>query len=394
MDINLSSQKPFLFNSGGISLLFLVAFLFCFCNRFSAFADPVKIVTDKVSLFEKISATIPDTTKTVSGSISSYLGSASTSPDIQQFTVSGSSLTASIIATAPANFQVSLSPGSGYGSSVTVAATAGVVSNTVVYVRSSATAPLGSITGSISLTSAGAVSLNVPVNGTISALPTVNPAPSSSAYLSQLGLSSGTLTPVFAEKTTSYAASVTNATLSITVTVTPAAGATVKVNGTAVAQGAASGAIALVVGSNTIAIVVTAQDGVTTGTYKITVTRAVAGANSNIYGPIGVETLPGSSQLADDGITIHPGISPNGDGINDFLQIDNINQFPDNRLAIMNRNGILVYETTGYNNTSKVFDGHSSKNGAMQLPGTYFYELDYTVNGIIRHKTGFLVLKY
>jgi hypothetical protein len=76
------------------------------------------------------------------------------------------------------------------------------------------------------------------------------------------------------------------------------------------------------------------------------------------------------------------------------LQIDNISQYPDNKLSIMNRNGQLVYQATGYDNSSKVFDGHSSKNGQMQLPGTYFYELDYIVAGIAKHRTGFLVLKY
>jgi hypothetical protein len=60
----------------------------------------------------------------------------------------------------------------------------------------------------------------------------------------------------------------------------------------------------------------------------------------------------------------------------------------------MNRNGQLVYESKGYDNATKVFDGHSNKTGQMQLPGTYFYSLDYTVKGIIKHKTGFLVLKY
>jgi len=60
----------------------------------------------------------------------------------------------------------------------------------------------------------------------------------------------------------------------------------------------------------------------------------------------------------------------------------------------MNRNGQLIYQTSGYDNRSKVFDGHSNKNGQMQLPGTYFYQLDYTVSGIAKHKTGFLVLKY
>jgi len=60
----------------------------------------------------------------------------------------------------------------------------------------------------------------------------------------------------------------------------------------------------------------------------------------------------------------------------------------------MNRNGQLVYEARGYNNNSRIFDGHSSINRQMQLPGTYFYQLEYTVNGIIKYKTGFLVLKY
>ena len=74
--------------------------------------------------------------------------------------------------------------------------------------------------------------------------------------------------------------------------------------------------------------------------------------------------------------------------------IDNISQYPDNKLSIMNRNGQLVYEAKGYDNNSKVFDGHSNKNSQMQLPGTYFYQLDYTLSGITKHKTGFLVLKY
>jgi hypothetical protein len=48
----------------------------------------------------------------------------------------------------------------------------------------------------------------------------------------------------------------------------------------------------------------------------------------------------------------------------------------------------------GYDNSAKVFDGHSNKTGALQLPGTYFYSLEYTVKGVAKHKTGFIVLKY
>jgi gliding motility-associated-like protein len=218
--------------------------------------------------------------------------------------------------------------------------------------------------------------------------------PSTDAKLSALTLSSGTLTPAFNTNTIAYTASVTNATASIVVTPTiAAAGATITVNGTAVASGTASAGIALAVGSNTITTVVTAQDGATTDTYTITVTRAMAGAN-DVYEPVSVGVQNLEPQLADDGINVHQGVSPNGDGINDYLQIDNISNFPDNNLKIMNRNGLLIYEAKGYDNSTRVFDGHSNKTGQMQLPGTYFYELDYTVSGVTKHKTGFLVLKY
>ena len=105
---------------------------------------------------------------------------------------------------------------------------------------------------------------------------------STNANLSSLALNSGTLSPTFASGTTSYTASVSNATNSITVTPTVSdATATVTVNGITVTSGSASGSIALSVGSNTITTVVTAQDGSTTKTYTVTVTRA-ASTNANL----------------------------------------------------------------------------------------------------------------
>lgn len=63
-----------------------------------------------------------------------------------------------------------------------------------------------------------------------------------------MGLSSGTLSPVFVSTTNTYTATVSNATASITVTPTLTdVNATVKVNGTAVTGGTASGNIALTV---------------------------------------------------------------------------------------------------------------------------------------------------
>jgi len=85
------------------------------------------------------------------------------------------------------------------------------------------------------------------------------------------------LTPSFAAATISYTISVPNATTSMTVTPTVTdATATVKVNTVTVASGSPSSAIALNVGSNVITTLVTAQDGTTTKTYTITVTRAAA----------------------------------------------------------------------------------------------------------------------
>ena len=90
--------------------------------------------------------------------------------------------------------------------------------------------------------------------------------PSTDAYLSNLKITTATLSPAFAYKTLAYTSSVPNATGSVTVTpflldIT----ASVKVNGTAVANKTASGLDpTLAVGPNAIGIVVTAQDGSTT----------------------------------------------------------------------------------------------------------------------------------
>jgi gliding motility-associated-like protein len=228
----------------------------------------------------------------------------------------------------------------------------------------------------------------------------VTRAGSSNATLISLLRSNGAISPAFNADSTNYTSSVAGSISSMTVTPTASdPNATITVNGTTVASGTASASIPLLVGPNTITIVVTASDGATTQTYTLVVTRASAGGGGGLTsgGYTRFPFLPPGltiAQLATNDIVVHQGVSPNGDGINDFLQIDNINLYPDNKLTIMNRNGQLIYEANGYDNSSKVFDGHSNKNGQMQLPGTYFYQLDYTVNGIIKHKTGFLVLKY
>ena len=136
----------------------------------------------------------------------------------------------------------------------------------------------GSASGSIAL-NVGSNSITVVVTAqdgttTQSYSVTVTRAGSADATLSSLALSTGTLSPTFSSGTESYTASVINSVTSVTVT--PArtqANATITVNGTAVTSGSASGSIALNVGSNTISVVVTAQDGSTTKNYTVTLTR-------------------------------------------------------------------------------------------------------------------------
>jgi gliding motility-associated-like protein len=136
----------------------------------------------------------------------------------------------------------------------------------------STTAALSSALGTYPITVSGAVSSKYSityVQGTMTITSSTN------ANLANLGISAGILSPVFAQATTSYTASVANSVNSLSVIPTTAdPGATVTVNGILVSSGAASGNIPLTVGANTINTVVTAQDGVTTNTYTVIITRA------------------------------------------------------------------------------------------------------------------------
>jgi gliding motility-associated-like protein len=91
---------------------------------------------------------------------------------------------------------------------------------------------------------------------------------------------------------------------------------------------------------------------------------------------------------------VNSALSPNGDGVNDVLTITNIEKYPDNKIMVMNVNGTKVYEASHYDNATQVFNGHSNITGQLQPKGTYYYQLQYTDNGVLKNKTGFIVLKY
>jgi len=97
---------------------------------------------------------------------------------------------------------------------------------------------------------------------------------SSNANLASMSLSTAALAPAFASNVTAYTATVPNSITALTLSPTAAdANAAITVNTVAVTSGTASGSMSLTTGFNLINVVVTAEDGVTTKTYSVTVYR-------------------------------------------------------------------------------------------------------------------------
>jgi gliding motility-associated-like protein len=89
-------------------------------------------------------------------------------------------------------------------------------------------------------------------------------------------------------------------------------------------------------------------------------------------------------------LVIYTGYSPNGDDINEYFRIKNIEDYPDNELIIFNRWGNRVYEQKSYSN-EKPWTGYW---GNKILPdGTYFYILDVVIDGKKRKFSGHVELR-
>ena len=181
---------------------------------------------------------------------------------------------------------------------------------------------------------------------------TVIRAASSDASLIDITVSEGTLTPVFTSTTTAYADSVSYSVTSITVTPTINNNyATVVVNGVAVASGSPSNAIPLAVGENTITVIVTAQDGITTDTYTIMVYRGAA--STEIYVP--------------------NAFTPNGDGKNDQVHVHS-ESIQSMAFYIYDQWGELLFTSTNIQNG---WDG--TYKGAKEPVGVYVYSVQATM---------------
>lgn len=125
----------------------------------------------------------------------------------------------------------------------------------------------------------------------------------------------------------------------------------------------------------------------------------------SIFIDISINSDCGGVVLGCGTILVHNAFSPNGDAVNDKFIIDNIDDtvcYPENKVEIYNRWGVMVYETKNYNNVTNVFEGTSQGKSAIGensglATGTYFYILNYTSvdgNGKIQTNTknGYLYL--
>ena len=97
---------------------------------------------------------------TSSGSLSAFSACAGSNSGEQSFTIAGSSLEADILVSAPTGYEISTTSGSGFGSSLTLAQSAGTVNSTTTYVRLKDDAS-NSASGNIALTSTNATTVNV-----------------------------------------------------------------------------------------------------------------------------------------------------------------------------------------------------------------------------------------
>ncbi len=81
-----------------------------------------------------------------------------------------------------------------------------------------------------------------------------------------------------------------------------------------------------------------------TQTYTLTTTNTATGCSgtASVVVSVGV----------DPNIEVANVITPNGDKMNDWLQIKNVNAYPTNQMEIFNRWGRRVFSTQNYNNTS------------------------------------------
>lgn len=91
----------------------------------------------------------------------------------RSFLVSGERLTSNLTITAPANFEVSTSAGTGYSSSLTLTPSGKAIASTAIYIRLKSELQVGVYTGTVSVSSTGSASKSLSVAGNVTEKPTI-----------------------------------------------------------------------------------------------------------------------------------------------------------------------------------------------------------------------------
>ena len=90
------------------------------------------------------------------------------SPSYEEtFTVEGEDLTNNIVITAPTDFEISLTAGTGFTNSITLNESSGTVASTTIYARLISGKAIGTYTGNVNITSTGATTKTVSVSGDV-----------------------------------------------------------------------------------------------------------------------------------------------------------------------------------------------------------------------------------
>jgi hypothetical protein len=106
------------------------------------------------------------------GTLTAFSTCANIASASQSITVSGADLTANLEVNAPTGFEVSLSSGNGYSSSLSITPNSGAVSATLVYVRLAAGVQ-SSPSGNVTISSTGATSKTIAASGQIKYVPSI-----------------------------------------------------------------------------------------------------------------------------------------------------------------------------------------------------------------------------
>ncbi|WP_164108661.1 MULTISPECIES: MBG domain-containing protein [Sphingobacterium] len=122
------------------------------------------------------------------------------------------------------------------------------------------------------------------------------------------------------------------------------------------------------------------------GTVRITATQA-GNENYEAAAPVNVSVRVANDASAKLPIIVHQAVSPNGDGINEFLIIEGIRDYIDNKVTIFDKNGVVLAEIQGYDNRDRVFFGKDHRDG------TYYYYIDVKDGNTWKREKGFFVIK-